>query len=264
MVDVQEELETRNIYLRKVGIKDFIMPVMHDLDHKYQNSIGTIAMGVSLDADKHAIHMSRLVESLYQWDSKITNESIKELLSEVKKRLEARSAHIGIEFTYFKDKIAPSSKQKGTMNYNCKVQAELLEDGSTDFKAKVRVPIGSVCPCSKAISEYGAHNQRGIVEAAFRGDDIGCLNDVVNKIEAAASTQLYSLLKRVDEKYVTENAYENAKFVEDIARDVTIHLMKDPKYSWFQVEVENYESIHNHNAYAVAGSEDAGGINGNE
>jgi GTP cyclohydrolase IB len=263
MVDVQEELETRNIYLRKVGIKHLVMPVRHELNDKYQNSVGTINLGVSLEADKHAIHMSRLVESLYQWDSTISNESIKKLLLEVKKRLEALTSHIEIEFIFFKDKIAPSSKLTGTMDYNCMIKAELFEDDSMNFQIIVKVPIGSVCPCSKAISKYGAHNQRGTVEVAFRSDDIGCLNDIINKIESVASTQLYSLLKRVDEKYVTEYAYENPKFVEDIARDVTVQLMKDQRYSWFNIAVENYESIHNHNAYAVSVSEDIGGLKRN-
>lgn len=264
MVDVQNELETRNIYLRKVGIKHLVMPVMHQLDNKYQNSVGTINLGVSLESNKHAIHMSRLIESLYHWDSIISYTSIKKLLLEVKKSLEVLTAHVEIQFTFFKDKIALVSKKVGTMDYNCMIKAELFEDNRMNFEIKVKVPIGSLCPCSKAISKYGAHNQRGIVEVAFRSDDLACLNDVVNKIELEASTQLYSLLKRVDEKYVTEYAYENPKFVEDIARDVTIQLMKDNRYSWFHVEVENYESIHNHNAYAVSVSKDIGGANWNE
>lgn len=261
MVDIQEGLESRNIYLRQVGIRNLVIPVIHNLDPNYRNSVGTIHLGVSLEAHKHAIHMSRLVEIINEWDGVISNESIEVLLHQVKHRLNGLVAHIEIQFKYFKNKTAPTSKKVGKMNYDCEIKAELSQDDKIEYVGEVKVPIASVCPCSKAISKYGAHNQRGIVKVSFKTDDFNCLNDVINKVELSASAELYSILKRVDEKYITEYAYENPKFVEDIARDVTIQLKKDNKYHWFHVEVENFESIHNHNAYAISVSEDLKGVN---
>lgn len=260
MVDIQEGSESRNIYLRQVGIRNLVIPVIHNLDSKYKNSIGTIHLGVGLDAHKHAIHMSRLVEILNEWDSVISNESIEKLLNQVKNRLNVTKAHIEVQFTYFKNKTAPSSKKVGKMNYDCEIKAELSNDNKMEYEIKVKVPITSVCPCSKAISKYGAHNQRGIVNVTFKTDNFNCLNDVVNKVELSASAEVFSILKRVDEKYITEYAYENPKFVEDIARDVTLQLINNVNYNLVHVEVENFESIHNHSAYAVSISEDQKGV----
>ncbi len=264
MVDIQEGPECRNVYLRQVGIKNLVIPIMHNLDSDNGNSVGTIQLGVGLEAHKHAIHMSRLAEILNEWDSVISNDSIERLLCQVKERLHVLMAYIEIKFTYFKNKTAPISNKNGKMNYECKIKAELLQDNKTEYEVRVKVPITSVCPCSKAISKYGAHNQRGIVKVSFKTNDFNEINDVIDKVELSASAELYSILKRVDEKYITEQAYENPKFVEDIARDVTLQLTKSNKYRWFHIEVENFESIHNHSAYAISMSEDWKGVNENE
>ena len=166
-----------------------------------------------------------------------------------------------MDFTYFIMKKAPDSKNMGRMNYQCRIKASLTKSRPAQLEIDVKVPITSVCPCSKSISKYGAHNQRGLVSVALKNTDVEAIPDVIRRVEESASFQLYSLLKRVDEKYVTEHAYENAKFVEDIVRDVTINLQKNNRYSDFTVNVENYESIHNHNAYAVMVSRDLAEVN---
>ncbi len=259
MIDVQEGIESRNIYLRQVGIKNLVIPIQHNLDKNYRYSIGTVHLGVALEANKHAIHMSRLMEIINIWDGVISNQAIERMINQVKERLEVSNVYMEIQFTFFRSKIAPKSKIEGKMNYDCKIKLELSPNNKLDYKVVIEVPISSVCPCSKAISKYGAHNQRGIVKVTLKTDGINCLEDVIYRIESSASAELYSILKRVDEKYITEYAYENAKFVEDIARDITIQLAKNNNYSWFQVEVENFESIHNHSAYAISLSEDLKG-----
>ena len=166
-----------------------------------------------------------------------------------------------MDFTYFIMKKAPVSKNMGRMNYQCWIKASLTKSRPAQFEIDVKVPITSVCPCSKSISKYGAHNQRGLVSVALKNTDVEAIPDVIRRVEESASFLLYSLIKRVDEKYVTEHAYENAKFVEDIVRDVTINLQKNNRYSDFTVNVENYESIHNHNAFAVMVSRDLAEVN---
>ncbi len=256
LADIQEGQETRKIYVNQVGIKDILVPIIYILNGKNHNSVGTAKIAVDLQLDKRAIHMSRLVECLNEWDGVITNKSICRLLENVMKRLEAVHAYIEMEFTYFMNKIAPVSKKPGIMNYQCKIKATMKKKSGVKYKISIKVPITSVCPCSKSISKYGAHNQRGIVNVSLVTDNIEIIPDVIQRVESSSSGQLYSLLKRIDEKYVTEYAYDNAKFVEDIARDVIVKLKECKSYTDFSVHVENYESIHNHNAYAFVVSED--------
>lgn len=259
--DVQKTQETRKIYLRHVGIKDVVVPVTYIFNGEVNSSVANMMLAVDLSADKRAIHMSRLVESMNEWSRVIDDKSIYALLDEILDRLEGFNAYTEMDFTYFIMKKAPVSKNMGRMNYQCRIKASLTKSRPAQFEIDVKVPITSVCPCSKSISKYGAHNQRGLVSVALKNTDVEAIPDVIRRVEESASFQLYSLLKRVDEKYVTEHAYENAKFVEDIVRDVTINLQKNNRYSDFTVNVENYESIHNHNAYAVMVSRDLAEVN---
>ena len=259
--DVQKAKESRKVYLRYVGIKDVVVPVTYIFNGEVNSSVANMMLAVDLSADKRAIHMSRLVESINEWSRVIDDKSIHDLLSEILDRLEGFNAYVKMDFIYFILKKAPVSENVGRMNYQCKIKASLTKSKPIQFEIEVKVPITSVCPCSKSISKYGAHNQRGIVSVVLKNTDVEAIPDVIRRVEESASFQLYSLLKRVDEKYVTEHAYENAKFVEDIVRDVTINLQNNSKYLNFTVNVENYESIHNHNAYAVMVSRDLAEVN---
>lgn len=261
LADIQEEQEIRKIYLRQVGIKDVVVPVTYSLNGESSTSVANMKVAVDLELDKRAIHMSRLIESVNEWGGVINDASIHNLLEQIVDRLHAHNAYTEINFTYFILKKAPVSNKTARMNYQCKIKAKLRRMQTTQFEIEIKVPITSVCPCSKAISEYGAHNQRGLVSVTLRNVEIQVIPDIIERVEKSASCQLYSLLKRVDEKYVTEYAYENAKFVEDIVRDVTLHLKEDGVYSEFLVNVESYESIHNHNAYAVVVEKDLGEVN---
>ena len=194
--------------------------------------------------------MSRFVEILHLFRTKVSLESLTNILEDMKKILGAKSSHIEITFPYFIEKQSPRTKSKGLMDYTCSILGSSNGKKDTDIILKVAVPITSVCPCSKEISKYGAHNQRGEVLVSTRFDKFIWIEEIVNLVEAKASCDIFSVLKRQDEKLVTEKAYENPKFVEDIARDVAKQLMDDNNITWFSVSAENFESIHNHSAYA--------------
>ena len=253
MKDVQLQKDEREVFLQKVGIKKLVRPIIINTKAGQVHSVAQIAFNVSLEKEKRAIHMSRLVEILDSWDTTISYESIQSILSEGKTRMESNHSNIELLFDYFRDKPSPVSHKASRMHYKCKIDAN---DYDNFMYLTVKVPITSVCPCSKSISEYGAHNQRGIVDITVKVHDLAAIEDVIQRVEAAASMELFSLLKRIDEKYVTEAAYENPKFVEDIARDVVLQLRKEPQYTWYQMQVENYESIHNHSAYVTTIHED--------
>ncbi|NLL72987.1 MAG: GTP cyclohydrolase I FolE2 [Clostridiales bacterium] len=252
MKDVQIEMDDRGVYLQKVGIKELVRPIILKGRDGEMHSVAKIGFNVSLEKEKRAIHMSRLIEILDHWDTVISYESIQSILNEIKIRMESNQANLLLSFMYFLSKTSPVSNKTSLLHYQCKIDASDKDDF---VYLTVEVPITSVCPCSKSISDYGAHNQRGVVTVTVRTNDMSSIEDIIHRVEAVGSMELYSLLKRVDEKYVTEVAYDNPKFVEDIARDVAIQLQKDQKYQWYQMEVENYESIHNHNAYVCTGSE---------
>ena len=197
--------------------------------------------------------MSRFVEILNGWRQKpISSREMKEILSEAIVRLEAEEAHLDLAFKYFLEKEAPASKMKGLLDVDCRFSATLAKNGEYDFLLEVALPYTSLCPCSKEISAYGAHNQRGTMCLKVRYDleKILWVEDIVASMEAQASSPVYSLLKRQDEKVVTEYAYDNPKFVEDILRDVVLAMRAIVGVRWFEVTCENQESIHNHNAYA--------------
>ncbi len=251
MIDVQKQPDYRNLPINKVGIKNLTYPVtVLDKHNGTQGSVAKISMYVDLPHQCKGTHMSRFVEILNTFRSSISLESLTRILQEMKSTLEAESSHIEITFPYFIEKQAPVTGAKGLMDYNCSIIGSSNAQNQTDLVLQVTVPITSVCPCSKEISDYGAHNQRGqvLVEARFRR--LIWIEDIVELVEKSASCDIFSVLKRKDEKYVTEKAYNNPKFVEDIVRDVAGELRSDTNITWFSVAAENFESIHNHSAYA--------------
>lgn len=243
MKDVQEEKDLRNIMINQVGVSNVILPII--INQITTN--GKFNLFVELDSNKKAIHMSRLIEVLNTHSAEINMTEIENILYDSKVCLNSKKALLTVEFSYFRNKVAPISKKTALMNYGCKIIAEMNEYDTMTVMCILNVPITSVCPCSKAISNYGAHNQRGIIEVEFKLEELDLIDKIIGTLESSGSQELYTLLKRVDEKFVTEKAYENAKFVEDIIRDVVNGLEKS-KIIWKYITVENYESIHNHNA----------------
>ena len=213
-----------------------------------QQTVGTINMYVNLPRYYKGTHMSRFVEILNEHSRRISLQNFSEILEEMKIRLNAISAHMEITFPYFIKKSAPVTGSEGLMEYKCTFKGSLNK--GSDLITIIHVPISTLCPCSKEISEYGAHNQRGEVRLQVRFKKFIWIEDLIKLVEKSASCDVFSVLKREDEKYVTEQAYKNPMFVEDIVRDIAERLNKDPNITWFAVESENFESIHNHNAYA--------------
>jgi len=250
MIDTQNQKDFRNIDIEKVGVKNIKYPIMVlDRASGTQPVGATINMYVSLPHHFKGTHMSRFVEVLNEFHGQISIKTFQTILEKIRHKLSARSAHMEIEFPYFIEKTAPVSKAKSLMEYRC-LFAGSNNAKQTDFQVGVTVPVTTVCPCSKEISKFGAHNQRGIVTVKVRFNKFFWIEDIIKMVEESASGEVYSLLKRVDEKYVTEKAYENPKFVEDIVRCVAVKLNEDDTFIWYSIEAENFESIHNHSAYA--------------
>ena len=251
MIDTQNQPDYRNIPIDKVGIKGLKYPIkVLDKTMGLQSTIAQISMYVDLPHHCKGTHMSRFVEILHLFRTQVSLESITNILEDMKKILGAKSSHIEITFPYFIEKQSPATASKGLMDYTCSIIGSSNGRKNTDIVLKVAVPVTSVCPCSKEISDYGAHNQRGEVLVSTRFKKLIWIEDIVTLVEATASCDIFSVLKREDEKFVTEKAYNNPKFVEDIARDVAKDLMEDHNITWFSVSAENFESIHNHSAYA--------------
>ena len=251
MIDIQNQPDFRNIPIDKVGIKGLKYPVtVLDKNDGVQSTVAQINMYVDLPHQCKGTHMSRFVEILNLVRTRVSLESLTNILEDMKETLNAESSHIEITFPYFIEKKAPETGSKGLMDYTCSIFGSSRRDQHTDIVLKVAVPVTSVCPCSKEISKYGAHNQRGEVLVSTRFKKFIWIEDVVDLVEKNASCDIFSVLKREDEKFVTERAYNNPKFVEDIARDIAKDLMSDPNITWFSVSAENFESIHNHSAYA--------------
>jgi GTP cyclohydrolase IB len=251
MKDIQNQRDYRQIPIDKVGIKNLRYPI-RVLDKKdgYQNTVASINMYVDLPHKYKGTHMSRFVELLHLFRPEVSLKRFSAILSQMKEHLNAASAHIEVLFPYFIEKKAPVSRSPGLMDYTCRIIGASDPNGKVDLISEVIVPISSVCPCSKEISEAGAHNQRGEVRLSVRFKKFVWMEDMIDLVEEAASCEVYSVLKRVDEKYVTEKAYTNPKFVEDIVRDVAKRIKEDENITWFSVGAENFESIHNHSAYA--------------
>jgi len=251
MKDTQNQRDYRNITIDKVGIKDLRYPItVLDRRNGCQDTVATINMYVDLPHEYKGTHMSRFVEILNVLRPEVSLKKISDALEQMKKHLNAASSHIEVTFPYFIEKKAPISNSPGLMDYTCRLIGSSGPDGNIDFVSEVIVPVSSVCPCSKEISEAGAHNQRGEVRLSIRFKKFIWIEDMIELVEKSGSSEVYSVLKRVDEKYITEYGFSNPKFVEDIVRDIAIKLKEDENVTWFSVSAENFESIHNHSAYA--------------
>jgi GTP cyclohydrolase I len=250
--DVQNSEDSRQLPINKVGIKSIRHPIrVLDKGDGIQHTIATFNMYVGLPHNFKGTHMSRFVEILNSHDREISVESFESMLREMVVLLEAQTGHVEMSFPYFINKTAPISGVRSLMDYEVTFIGEILDGGRYRQTTKVVVPVTSLCPCSKKISERGAHNQRSHVTISATTNQFVWIEDIVTLAEKQASCELYGLLKRPDEKYVTERAYDNPKFVEDLVRDVAGALNADPRIDAYVVESENFESIHNHSAYAL-------------
>jgi GTP cyclohydrolase I len=255
MIDIQNQKDERNIDIQKVGVKGLKYPIIVlDRAHGTQPVNATINMYVNLLHRFKGTHMSRFVEVLNEIREQVNIRTFHSILEKIRVKLHAESAHIEIEFPYFIEKTAPRSGAKSLMEYHCQFLGTCNGDGM-DFVVGMIVPVTTVCPCSREISRSGAHNQRSIVTVRVRFRKFFWIEDVIRMIEDSSSGEVYSLLKRVDEKFVTEKGYDNPMFVEDVVRNVAIRLSEDPNFTWYNVEAENFESIHNHSAYACVEKE---------
>ena len=251
IADVQGSADTRRIAINKVGIKDIRHPVrVRDRSGGEQHTIANFNMYVNLPHNFKGTHMSRFVEILNKHEREISVASFKDMLHEMADLLSADSGHIEMSFPYFVNKAAPVSGVQSLMDYEVTFIGEVVNK-KTSLVVKVQVPVTSLCPCSKEISRYGAHNQRSHVTVQVRTQGFIWLEELIDMVEKQASCELYGLLKRPDEKYVTERAYDNPKFVEDMVRDIAAVFNQDERIAAYVVESENFESIHNHSAYAM-------------
>jgi len=250
--DVQGFADTRQLAIDKVGIKSIRHPVrVMDKNGGAQHTIAVFNMYVGLPHNFKGTHMSRFVEILNANQREISVESFEPMVREMVKRLEAETGHVEMTFPYFISKKAPLSGVGSLMDYDVTFVGEICDGGRYRFTMKVLVPVTSLCPCSKKISDRGAHNQRSHVTVTATTNDFVWIEELVQLVEGQASCELYGLLKRADEKHITERAYDNPKFVEDMVRDVAALLNAEPRIDAYVVESENFESIHNHSAYAL-------------
>ena len=248
--DKQSERDHRELKIDKVGVRGLRFPIqVRDKVRRVQNTVATVGLFVDLPKEFKGTHMSRFVEVLNSHGNVIHVENIIQILHELQKKLNSATSHIEIEFPYFMSKKSPVSRRESLMDYIARFDAAAC-GAESDFVLTVKVKVTTLCPCSKAIAKYGAHNQRGEVTVALRSRKTVWIEEVIGMIEKSASSELYALLKRPDEKAVTERAYENPVFVEDLVRNVALRLNAHPLVTWYKVEAENFESIHNHNAYA--------------
>lgn len=252
--DVQNLPDIRQLAIDKVGIKAIRHPVkVKDKTGGAQHTVATFNMYVHLPHNFKGTHMSRFIEIINANEREISVENFQMILNEMANRLEAKSGHIEMTFPYFINKSAPVSGVKSLLDYEVTFIGE-VNNGQHDIQVKVLIPVTSLCPCSKKISAYGAHNQRSHVTVTLALKEFMWIEDMIAMVEAQASSELYGLLKRPDEKYVTERAYDNPKFVEDMVRDIATAFNKEPRIRNYIVECENFESIHNHSAYACISS----------
>ncbi|OIQ96702.1 GTP cyclohydrolase FolE2 [mine drainage metagenome] len=253
--DVQNLADVRQLAINKVGIKAIRHPVrVKDKAEGVQHTIAIFNMYVHLPQHLKGTHMSRFVEILNANEREISVESFQTILQEVAIQLEAQTGYVDMTFPYFINKSAPVSGVKSLLDYEVTLIGEIA-NGKPEVKVKVLIPVTSLCPCSKKISAYGAHNQRSHVTVTIELKQFMWVEDIITMVEAQASSELYGLLKRPDEKYVTERAYDNPKFVEDMVRDIATAFNNESRVKSFIVECENFESIHNHSAYASISSE---------
>lgn len=251
--DVARSADTRGIRIQRVGVKGLHLPLrIKRKENGYQEVIGNTDVAVELPHRYRGTHMSRMIEVLFRWrDQPLDGSDLRRILDEIRERLDAESAHINVRFKYFLEKRAPVSQSPSVLDYDCEFTGSLSAYGFR-FVLGVEVPVTALCPCSKQVSAHGAHSQRAVIRVRVRYDRPAraWIEDLVGGLEKLGSSEIYPMLKREDEKDVTETAYHNPKFVEDILRDVILFLRKDGNVSWYEVECETYESIHNHSAYA--------------
>ena len=248
--DVQSSTDARDLQIQRVGVRGLKHPIMVATPTGPQPSVATVDMYVALPAEQKGTHMSRFIEVLRDHRAPLTPSAMNALLRTMLERLEATAGHIELRFPYFIRKSAPVSGVESLMDYEVTLRAE-QRAGRTRLLQKVTVPVTSLCPCSKKVADYGAHNQRSHLTITAELDGELAIEEQVRIAEQAASSELWGLLKRPDEKYVTERAYENPKFVEDMVRDIALALNRDARVVAYSVEAENFESIHNHSAYAL-------------
>jgi len=249
--DWAADVDTRSLPIQEVGISGLSYPIsVWDRSGKLQHTVAEIQLAVGLPSHFKGTHMSRFVEVLSDFRGEISLATTPDLLAAVQRRLESEDAHIEVSFPYFMTRSAPVSGAESLMEYNCRFKASRIGE-NMDFVLCVEVPVTTLCPCSKAISKYGAHSQRGLVKVALRFEEMVWIEQVVEAVEACASAPLFALLKREDEKWVTEHAYDNPRFVEDLVREVVLKLRAVPGVSWLQVRADNLETIHKHQAFAV-------------
>ncbi|MBH5328521.1 GTP cyclohydrolase I FolE2 [Eikenella sp. S3360] len=253
IADVQSSPDQRNMPINQVGIKDLHFPLQIQSAEGVQHTIARIGMTVALPASQKGTHMSRFVALMEERQHLVLDfASLHQLTLDMLERLDAQAGRIHISFPFFRKKAAPVSGITSFLDYAVSWQGEVHASGEYSHQIKVLAPVTSLCPCSKEISQYGAHNQRSHVTVTLtcHKQEVS-IEEIIDLVESKASCQLYGLLKRPDEKYVTEHAYENPKFVEDMVRDIAVALKSDPRIDCFAVESENFESIHNHSAYAL-------------
>ena len=249
--DTQNEPDHRNIPIDRVGVRSLRYPMrIRDKAHLEQHTIASVTLTVDLPEQFKGTHLSRFVEALNDCGAELHIDRVHDLLRMLTERLQAQCAHVDFAFPFFIEKTAPVSGKKGLLDYNVNFNAT-LQRGAFDFVTTVIVPVATLCPCSKSISERGAHNQRGEVTFAVRSSQPVWVEDLIQLVEQSASCELFSVLKRPDEKAVTERAYDNPVFVEDLVRNVATRANLEDAILWYRVEAENFESIHNHNAYAL-------------
>ncbi len=251
LADTQNQADHRNIAIDRVGITNLRYPLqIRDRAHRLQSTVATAALTVDLPHQFKGTHMSRFVQVLNAHGPVLHVENIHEILEQLVAKLHSEKAHVEFIFPFFIEKKAPATQAPGLMDYEVKFDA-VYDKGTIDFIVTVGVLVTTLCPCSKAISIHGAHNQRGKVTFAVRSKTPIWIEDLIELVESCASSELYSVLKRPDEKFVTERAYENPVFVEDLVRNIASRANLEPNITWYRVEAENYESIHSHNAYAL-------------
>lgn len=249
--DIQAVADSRNVFINRVGVKSLVHPLqVRSADGGVVATVATIDMAVGLPPQVKGTHMSRFVEVLQQTNEALDGGSFGRMLARMLQRLDAKTGSIEMRFPYFISKRAPVSAVASLLDYQVMLRAEQTASG-TVFTTRVSAPATSLCPCSKEISDYGAHNQRSHITITVQGPELLLIEDLARVAEQEASCEVYGLLKRPDEKYVTERAYDNPKFVEDLVRDIALRLDTDARVLTYAVEAENFESIHNHSAYAV-------------
>jgi GTP cyclohydrolase I len=250
MPDIQSMPDSRNIPIDKVGVKGLRYPIsVKDREKGFQHTVGVFDLFVNLPHDFKGTHMSRFIEVLNEFRGQVSMDKFQNILEKIKAKLDAESAHMNVEFPYFIEKSAPMTSTPGLMSYTCFMRGSLAD--RFDLIVGVEVPVNTVCPCSKEISDYGAHNQRGLVRIQLRFRKFFWIEEIIHIVESSVSSEIFSLLKRADEKFVTEQAYDNPMFVEDVVRSVLSRLRDTNNFPWYRIEAENFESIHNHSAYAM-------------